>query len=46
VIINIKNLGIDFKNVDFTVDRLIIDSVANEVGDKYIAFGAREVING
>lgn len=46
IINNIKNLGIDFKNVDFTVDRVIIDSVKGEVGDKYIAFAAREIING
>lgn len=46
IINNIKNLGIDFKNVDFTFDRIIIDSVEGETGDKYIAFGAREVING
>ena len=46
IINNIKNLGIDFKNIDFTVDRVIIDSVAGESGDKYIAFAAREIING
>ena len=46
IINNIKNLGIDFKNVDFTVDRVTIDSVEGETGDKYIAFAAREVING
>jgi YHYH protein/Putative Ig domain len=43
---NIKNLGIDFKNVNFTVDRIIIDSVEGESSDKYIKFAAREVING
>lgn len=46
IITNIKNLGTDFKNIDFTVDRVIIDSVRGEAGDKYIAFGAREIING
>jgi hypothetical protein len=46
IINNIKNLGIDFKTIDFTVDRVIIDSVKGEVGDKYIAFAAREIING
>ncbi len=46
IINNIKNLGIDFKKIDFTVDRVIIDSVKGEVGDKYIAFAAREMING
>lgn len=46
IITNIKNLGLDFKTIDFTVDRVIIDSVKGEVGDKYIAFAAREIING
>jgi hypothetical protein len=46
IINNIKNLGVDFKSIDFTVDRIIIDSVKDEQGDKYIAFGAREIING
>ena len=46
IINNIKNLGIDFKSIDFTVDRIIIDSVEGQASDKYIAFGAREVING
>jgi len=46
IINNIKNLGIDFKTIDFTVDRVIIDSVKGESGDKYIAFAAREIING
>ena len=46
IINNIKNLGIDFKKIDFTVDRVIIDSVKGQDGDKYIAFAAREIING
>ena len=46
IINNIKNLGFDFKTIDFTVDRAIIDSVDGEVGDKYLMFAAREVING
>jgi hypothetical protein len=46
MILNIKNSGFDFKMIDFTVDRAIIDSVVGDTGDKYIAFGAREVING
>jgi hypothetical protein len=46
IMLNIKNSDFDFKTVDFTVDRVIIDSVTGESGDKYIAFGAREVING
>jgi hypothetical protein len=46
IITNIKNLGIDFKKINYTIDRVIIDSVEGEVGDKYIMFAAREVING
>jgi hypothetical protein len=46
IMLNIKNSGFDFKIIDYTVDRAIIDSVVGEAGDKYIAFAAREVING
>jgi hypothetical protein len=46
ILLNIRNANFDFKKIDFTVDRIIIDSVAGESGDKYIAFAAREVING
>ena len=46
IMLNIKHSNFDFKQIDFTVDRVIIDSVAGESGDKYIAFAAREVING
>jgi YHYH protein/Putative Ig domain len=46
IMLNIEHSGFDFKQIDFTVDRVIIDSVTGESGDKYIAFAAREVING
>jgi hypothetical protein len=46
IILNILNSGFDFKMINYTVDRAIIDSVVGDVGDKYIAFPAREVING
>jgi len=46
IMLNIKNSGFKFNMIDFTVDRAIIDSVTGESGDKYIAFPAREVING
>jgi hypothetical protein len=46
IMTNIRNLGLDFKKVNFTIDRIIIDSVSGETGDKYIAFSARKVING
>lgn len=46
IMLNIKNSGFDFTTIDLTIDRAIIDSVTGESGDKYIAFAAREVING
>ena len=46
IILNIENSGFDFKMINYTIDRAIIDSVVGDVGDKYIAFAAREVING
>jgi len=41
---NIQDSGFDFKNIEFEVDRLIIDSVEGEAGDKYIVFPKRKVI--
>jgi len=41
---NIQDNGFDFKNIEFEVDRLIIDSTEGEAGDKYIAFPKRKVI--
>ena len=38
IIDNIKDSGFDFKNINFDVDRITIDSVTGEKGDKYIAF--------
>jgi hypothetical protein len=46
IILNIKHSGFDFKMINYTIDRAIIDNVLGEDGDKYIAFPAREVING
>lgn len=55
ILLNIKNYfkiyketeNMDFLgNINFTVDRVIIDSVEGNVGNKYIAFAAREIING
>jgi hypothetical protein len=40
---SIKDTGFDFKNMAFDIDRLIIDSVEGQVGDKYIAFPRRKV---
>ena len=38
IILNIKHNEFDFKQIDYTIDRYIIDSVANEIGDKYLVF--------
>jgi len=44
IIDNIRDSGFDFKNINFDVDRITIDSVTGEKGDKYIAFPKRKVI--
>jgi YHYH protein len=46
ILLNIKHSGFDFKMINYTVDRAIIDSVDGYIGDKYLMFPAREVING
>ena len=46
IMLNIKHSGFDFKLINYTIDRAIIDSVTGETGDKYLMFAAREVING
>jgi hypothetical protein len=38
ILLNIKFSGFDFKLLDFTADRYIIDSVKGEIGDKYLVF--------
>lgn len=38
ILLNIKFSGFDFKNIDYTVDRFIIDSVSGYLGDKYLVF--------
>jgi hypothetical protein len=38
ILLNIKYSKFDFKNLDYTVDRYIIDSVTGESSDKYIVF--------
>jgi len=38
LILNIKNSGFDFSQIDYTIDRYIIDSVTGYNEDKYIAF--------
>ena len=44
IIKNIKDSGFDFKQLTFDIDRLTIDSVEGQKGDKYIAFPKRKVI--
>ena len=38
IILNIKYSGFDFKVLDYTADRYIIDSVEGSTGDKYLVF--------
>jgi hypothetical protein len=38
IILNIKNSGFDFKLLDYTIDRYIIDSVEGYYEDKYLVF--------
>jgi hypothetical protein len=43
ILLNIKNSGFDFRTINYTIDRFIIDAVLNDigqivVGDKYLAF--------
>ena len=38
IILNIKHSGFDFKSLDYTVDRYIIDSVEGYSSDKYLVF--------
>lgn len=38
VLLNIKNSNFDFKLLDYTIDRYIIDSVTGEYTDKYLVF--------
>ncbi len=41
VISRIKASGFDFKNIDFTVDRYVIDILDGQIEDKYLAFPQR-----
>ncbi len=44
IIEKIKKSGFDFKNLNFTIDRLIIENAEGESGDKYIKFINRDII--
>jgi hypothetical protein len=38
IILNIKNSNFDFKLLDYTVDRYIIDAITGNYTDKYLVF--------
>jgi hypothetical protein len=38
IVLNIKHSGFDFKLLDYTADRYIIDSVTGDASDKYLVF--------
>ena len=38
VLLNIKNSGFDFSNINFTIDRYVIDSTKGNSNDQYILF--------
>jgi hypothetical protein len=38
IALNIKHSGFDFKTIDYTIDRYIIDSVTGQTSDKYLVF--------
>ena len=38
ILLNIKQSNFDFKSLDYTVDRYIIDSVTGSINDKYLVF--------
>jgi hypothetical protein len=45
VISRIRSSGFDFKNLDFTADRYLIDALNGELENKYLAFPQRDVLN-
>jgi hypothetical protein len=45
VLSRIKTKAFDFKTMDFTADRYIIDSIGGEIEDKYLAFKQRDILN-
>jgi hypothetical protein len=45
VLSRIRSKGFDFKTMDFTADRYLIDNIGNESQDKYLAFSQRDVLN-
>lgn len=45
VISRIKAKDFDFKKIDFTADRYVIDILDGEIQDKYLAFPQRDILN-
>jgi hypothetical protein len=41
VLSRLKNRRFDFKNIDFTADRYLIDAIGGEIENKYLAFRQR-----
>lgn len=41
----IKASNFDFKSIDFTVDRYVIDIINNQIQDQYLAFPQRQLLN-
>ena len=41
VLSRIKTLGFDFKTINFTIDRYLIDALGGELENKYLAFAQR-----
>ena len=39
ILLNITNSGFDFKNLDFEIDRYIVDATTGDSDEQYIAFG-------
>ena len=39
ILLNITNSGFDFKNLDFEIDRYIVDATTGNSNEQYIAFG-------
>lgn len=41
----IKASGFDFKSIDFTIDRYVIDILDGQIQEKYLAFPQRDIVN-
>ena len=43
ILLNIKNSDFDFKAIDYTIDRFIINAVDGFTGDKYLVFNNERI---